>query len=90
MSETNDISRRNVLKGSAAAAAAIATLGTNFAHAQGSDTIKVGLIGCGGRASGAIANSVEAAGIAKTQVQLVSACDVFEHRVKGKIGRAHV
>ena len=83
MSETNDISRRNVLKGSAAAAAAIATLGTNFAHAQGSDTIKVGLIGCGGRASGAIANSVEAAGIAKAQVQLVSACDVFEHRVKG-------
>lgn len=50
-------SRRTFLKSSAAAATLLATRG--LAHAQGSDSIKVGLIGCGGRGTGAAANSVE-------------------------------
>lgn len=48
-------SRRSLMKATAAAAA-FAALGSNFAHAAGSDRIKVGLIGCGGRGRGAAGN----------------------------------
>src|SRR5207302_9398048 len=47
------VTRRSVLKGSTAAmgaAATFAALGTNFAWAQVSEEIKVGMIGAGGRA----------------------------------------
>ena len=50
------ITRRDFLKTStvAASAAAIGTLDlSRSAHAAGSDIIKVGMIGCGGRNSGA-------------------------------------
>src|SRR5688572_9834813 len=52
-------SRRHLIK-SGGAAAMFAALGTNFAHAQGTDRIKVGLVGCGGRGRGAAGNVVEA------------------------------
>src|SRR4030042_4171559 len=41
------------------AAATAAVLGQR-AHAQGSDKIKVGMLGCGGRGNGAIQNCLEA------------------------------
>lgn len=56
-------SRREFLQGSTAAlvGGSIATLGTaSMAHAAGSDVIKVGLIGCGGRGSGAAVNAANA------------------------------
>ncbi len=53
-------SRRDFLKGSTAAAIGLGALGN--AHAAGSDTIKVGLIGCGGRGRGAADNICQAAG----------------------------
>jgi predicted dehydrogenase len=46
-------------------------------HAAGSDTIKVGLIGCGGRGSGAADNVLHAA----PGVQVVAIGDVFKFRV---------
>ncbi len=49
------LTRRSLMKASAAAAA-FAALGTNFAHAAGSDRIKVGLVGLGGRGRGAAGN----------------------------------
>ncbi len=52
------ITRRDFLKTStvAASAAAVGTLDlSRSAHAAGSDIIKVGMIGCGGRNSGAAA-----------------------------------
>jgi len=54
--------RRNFLKTGAAAAAAGTTLGLlpTSVHAAGGDTIKVGLIGCGGRGTGAMKDSLEA------------------------------
>ncbi len=52
--------RRDALVAGAAVAATVAAAGLNSAHAVGSDKIKVGLIGCGGRGSGAIRDSIEA------------------------------
>ena len=46
------LSRRSFLK-TTAATAAVVGLGTNFAFAEGSSKLRVGLIGCGGRGTGA-------------------------------------
>ena len=54
-SASSPLTRRSLMKASAAAAA-FAALGTNFAHAAGSDKIKVGLVGLGGRGRGAAGN----------------------------------
>jgi predicted dehydrogenase len=51
-------SRRQFLKTSAAVAATAAAV--PFVHAQGSDLLKVGLIGCGGRGTGAAAQALNA------------------------------
>jgi predicted dehydrogenase len=53
------VSRRDLLKGAAAAsiAALAADIGSR-AFADGTDTIKVGLVGCGGRGSGAFHQNV--------------------------------
>lgn len=56
MPRPNAFDRRLLLKSSAASAALLAS-GT-FAHARGSDTIKVGVVGCGGRGTGAAFNCV--------------------------------
>ncbi len=69
-------SRRAFLKTSAAAATLIATRG--LAHAQGSDRIRVGLIGCGSRGTGAAANCAEAA----QGIEIHALGDVFAERVQ--------
>ena len=76
-------SRRNFLKTSAAigAAATLASLGTNFVHAAGTERIKVGLIGCGGRGSGAAENICEAAGTSYN-IKLYAMGDVFADHLK--------
>ena len=48
------------------------------AHAAGSDVIKIGLIGCGGRGSGAAANAMNAG----KDVRLVAMADVFADRLQ--------
>src|SRR4051812_1263380 len=72
--------RREILKGAAAtsAAAMFAALGTNFAHAQGTDIIKVGVVGCGGRGSGAAADCVTGAGLAGAKAEIYALGDVFK------------
>jgi myo-inositol 2-dehydrogenase/D-chiro-inositol 1-dehydrogenase len=76
------ITRRDFLKTStvAASAAAIGTLDlSRSAHAAGSDIIKVGMIGCGGRNSGAGAQALAA----DPGARLVAMCDIFRDRVEG-------
>jgi myo-inositol 2-dehydrogenase / D-chiro-inositol 1-dehydrogenase len=68
-------SRRDFLKTSTAATVGLGLL-TN-AHAAGSDSIKVGLIGCGGRGSGAAENICEAAGTSYN-IKLYAMGDAFE------------
>jgi predicted dehydrogenase len=58
-----------VLAGASTAAAAV--------HAGGSDTLKVGLIGCGGRGAGAALDALSA----DKNVQLTAMADVFEERL---------
>lgn len=81
-------SRRDFLKDTsrimAASAAGAATLGglslARSAHAAGSQEIKIGMIGCGGRCSGAAG---QALGLGK-DVKLVAMADVFRSRVQAK------
>ena len=73
--QTGSKSRREFLKASAAGAAAMGGLSlARSAHAAGDQQIKIGMIGCGGRCSGAAA---QALGVGK-DVKLVGLADVFE------------
>lgn len=66
--------RREFLKTTAVAGAAAATLGiARSAHAAGSDKIRVALIGCGGRGSGAIENCLDA----DPSIHVVAVADAF-------------
>ncbi len=82
MSITNDPTRRTFLKTSAAVGSALA-LGNSFstAYAQGSDEIKVALVGCGGRGTGAIAQMFNTKG----NVKLVSVADALENKAKDAV-----
>jgi predicted dehydrogenase len=84
---TDKQNRRDFLKTSTAAAAgaALSTLALtpNNVHAAGNDTIKVGIIGCGDRGSGAAENVLSAA----PNVEIVALGDVFQFRVEGLRGR---
>jgi myo-inositol 2-dehydrogenase/D-chiro-inositol 1-dehydrogenase len=75
-------SRREFLRStSVAAAAGTAALGfIPNAHAAASEAIKVGVIGCGGRGTGAAENICEAAGTT-FNIKLHALGDVFEDRV---------
>ncbi|MBA2707322.1 MAG: Gfo/Idh/MocA family oxidoreductase [Gemmatimonadaceae bacterium] len=86
MNNSNNISRRQMLKSTAAVATAAATftaLGTNYAWAAGSDVLKVGLIGCGGRGTGAAFDSASAS----PRVQIVAMGDLFKDRLENSRGQ---
>ena len=75
--------RRQFLKTStvAASATALASLDiSRTAHASGGDTLRLGMIGCGGRNSGAIVQALTA----DSGARLVAMCDIFRDRIEGK------
>jgi myo-inositol 2-dehydrogenase/D-chiro-inositol 1-dehydrogenase len=78
---THDLpfTRRGFLKSAAATGAVLAASGAMNAYAAGSDEIRVGVIGCGGRGKGACANVLESA----KGVKMVAAGDVFEEKIVG-------
>jgi len=73
-------SRRDFLKTSAVSAGAVVLAGASLpaAYAAGSDTIKVGVIGCGGRGTGAVKDCLRANA---TGVQIWSMGDLFKDRL---------
>jgi len=76
--------RRDFLGASAATVAGAAAVSfVPNAHAAGQETLKVGVIGCGGRGTGAAENICEAASIANKSIKLYALADVFEDKVKG-------
>jgi predicted dehydrogenase len=80
-SNTHPTTRRQFLrKSTAALGAATAALPlARSAHAAGDATLKVGLIGCGGRGSGAAINAMNAG----EDVRLTAMADIFEDMAQG-------
>ena len=79
--DTESTTRRDFLKqtsGTLAAAALTGVLGTR-AYAAEDNTLKIALIGCGGRGTGAAANALSTPG----PTQLVAMADVFPDRLQG-------
>src|SRR5271155_2831215 len=72
--------RREFLQSSAALAASAAFAGG--AHAAGSDVLKVGLVGCGGRGTGAASQALHA----DRAVKLVAMGDAFPDRIEQSLG----
>ncbi|QDS98411.1 Gfo/Idh/MocA family protein [Adhaeretor mobilis] len=81
-SPSQSTSRRNFLHTTSALAASGALTGAmgiaRAAHPGGSDEIKIGLVGAGGRGTSAAAQAMNTEGPTK----LVAVCDAFEHRLK--------
>lgn len=67
------------MKASAAGLAVSALPRAAWAHAGGSDTIRVGVIGCGGRGTGAAMNALQA----DPAVRIVAMGDLFKDRLDG-------
>ena len=74
MNQSTPLNRRHFLLGSVATTAA-ATLSSAL-HAQGSDVLKIGLVGCGGRGTGAATNALKA----DANVRLIAIGDAFGDR----------
>ncbi len=79
----SQVTRRDFIKTTATACAAALTAGTGLAHAGGSDKIKVGLIGCGGRGTGA--GIVDCAQSSKG-IELVAMGDLFQDHLDAAAG----
>ena len=76
------ISRRDfVASSSAAAAAGVLAAGLPAARSRATDEIRIGLVGCGGRGTGAAAQSIKSS----EGVRLVALGDVFRHKVDGAL-----
>src|SRR5512135_2711320 len=73
-------SRREFLKhtGRVAAASALAGVVLPHVHAAEDNTIRLALIGTGGRGSGAVANAIEATG---GPVKVTAMADLFQDRL---------
>jgi predicted dehydrogenase len=72
--------RRDFL-GTAAAAAAASALQVPLVHARGEDVLKIGLIGCGGRGTGAAEQALGA----DKNVKLVAMGDAFADRLQSSL-----
>ena len=95
MNEFDSSKRRDFLKASAilAGGAVLSSLPLAGAYAAGKGTIKIALVGCGGRGTGAAFQALET----KHDVKLVAMADAFQDRLDksysslfGKYGKAIV
>ncbi|MBA62277.1 MAG: oxidoreductase [Planctomycetaceae bacterium] len=81
-STTSTNTRRDFIKKSTILVAGSTVAGNlqiaRAAHAYGDDTIKIGLVGCGGRGTGAAVQAMNTNG----EVHLVAMADVFEDRLQ--------
>ena len=82
MNDSIQTSRRNFIKTSAAVGSALA-LGSTMttAYAQSGDEIKVVLVGCGGRGTGAVAQLFKTKG----NVKLVAVADALKNKAEGTV-----
>src|SRR5262245_31759184 len=76
-------SRREFLMTGAGATLAASLPFAGGAHAAGSDTLRIGLVGCGGRGTGA----AEQAMLADPNIKLVAMADAFEDKLQDSLAR---
>jgi predicted dehydrogenase len=81
---SNELTRRDFIK--TASVASVATLagamsGTGALFAAGSDTIKIGMIGCGGRGTGAAIDAVTSS----PGVEIIAMFDPFQDRIESSL-----
>jgi predicted dehydrogenase len=81
MMQKQKLTRRELLRSSAVAAGTLALTGVAvpLVEARGSDTIRVGVVGCGGRGSGAASDCVQSS----PGVRVVALADAFGDRLDG-------
>lgn len=82
---THESSRRNFLKTGSTVAVA-STLGMNLSmsaglYAAGNEILKVGLVGCGGRGTGAAREAMKA----DPQTRMIAMADAFPEQIEGSI-----
>ncbi|MDY0170764.1 MAG: Gfo/Idh/MocA family oxidoreductase, partial [Thermoguttaceae bacterium] len=77
MFQTDAFARRRFLKATSAGALAAALPLARSVHAAGSEVLRVGLVGCGGRGTGAAVNALNA----DPGARLVALADVFPERM---------
>jgi predicted dehydrogenase len=75
------MNRREFIKTTAAASLAAAMPRIPGAYAQGSDTIRVGVVGCGGRGTGAAIDCLGAA----PGVEVIAMSDLFQDRIDSSL-----
>jgi len=79
----DSVNRRNFLKTSAVAASTVGATSlalSRSAHAAGSDVLRIGMVGCGGRCTGAAVQVLQA----DPGTRLVAMSDLFADRIEGK------
>src|SRR4051812_17672972 len=76
-------SRRQFLQSSIATATTLTAASQVQAHAGGSDRLRIGLVGCGGRGTGAAQNALAA----DSNVKLVAMADAFPDRVEKSLAQ---
>lgn len=85
MNEKPAENRREFLKKGSAVAGAVAAANlaslSSGAYAAGTDTLKVGLVGCGGRGSGAATDALSA----DPNIELVAVADAFMDRAEASV-----
>jgi len=79
MSEDKSVSRRNFVKSSVLATGALAvpTVIPRLVHAGGEETIRLGLVGCGGRGTSAVSNAIESS----PNVKIVALADLAQSQL---------
>lgn len=80
------VSRRDFVKQSALATAGLSAglmASGNYAYAVGTDTIQIGLVGCGGRGTGAANDCVQSS----DGVELIAMADLFQDRMEESKGQ---
>ena len=81
MRNKTGLSRRDFMRTSAAVSLAALTSGRSYIFAAGSDKIRVGLIGCGGRGTDATMDCIESS----SGVEIVAMGDVFKNRLDSSL-----
>jgi predicted dehydrogenase len=83
MTNPTHLSRRKFINNVAIAGAVVSAAPLFNIHAQGAGKkFRIGLIGCGGRGTGAVGNIIAAAKVLGHEIEVVSAADFFQDRAE--------